>query len=66
MVKNKFYYDIGLRKGDKILSKTQIQMGHVCPRFLEDFIEKYGVNNIRIIDYGCLSNEKKYIDDILG
>ena len=65
MIKNKFYYDIGLRKEDRILSKTQVQMGHKCPRYLEDFIKRYGKSEIVIIDYGCLIGEKKYIDNLL-
>jgi hypothetical protein len=64
-VNNKFYYDIGLRKGLPYLSKTHEQFGIKCPRFLEDFIEEYGKNNIKVIAYGSLKNEKDYINGLL-
>ncbi len=64
MVKNKFYYDIGLRKGDKKLSKMSHQLGHDCPRYLEDFIDVYGANNIKILTYGKLWEEKDYINNL--
>lgn len=57
----KYYYDIGLREGNNILSK-EID-GH--PRFLEDFLEKYGKENILIIDYGKLRHKKDYIDSLI-
>ena len=56
----KFYYDIGLREGDAILSK--FIDGH--PRFLEDFIDVYGKENVVVIDYGKLKHKKAYIDSL--
>ena len=56
----KFYYDIGLREGCNILSKTID--GH--PRFLEDFIEEYGKENVIVLDYGKLKHKKPYIDSL--
>ena len=65
-VGDKFYYDIGLRKhGNQMLPKTFTTMGEKHPRFLEDFIEKYGRKNVKIVDYGKLHYEKEYIDKIL-
>ena len=64
-INNKFYYDIGLRKDNYQLSKTVMKFGEKQPRFLEDFIEKYGKNKIKILDYGKLIDDKKYIDNIL-
>ena len=62
---NKNYYDIGLRKGNEILSKTTERFGETQPRYLEDFIEAYGKGKIVVIDYGSLFYEKEYIDGIL-
>lgn len=61
---NKFYYDIGLRKDDTKLSKTQELFGEMCPRFLEDFIEKYGKKKIKVLDYGTIE-DTEYIDELL-
>ena len=63
--KEKHYYDVGLRKGINILSKTHIAFGERCPRYLEDFIESVGKPNIKIIGYGTLIQEKEYIDELL-
>lgn len=65
MVKGISYYDIGLRKGNNILSKTSHQMGGDCPRYLEDFIEMYDKRNIEIKGYGKLIDDKEYIDNLL-
>ena len=66
VVKGTYYYDIGLRKGNRILSKTSHQFGSDCPRYLEDFIEKYGKKDVVIKGYGTLLSEKEYIDSLLG
>jgi len=47
------------------LSNTTFTFGEHHPRFLEDFIKKYGKNKIKILSYGCLSDEKEYIDNLL-
>ena len=64
-VKGIFYYDIGLRKGNNILSKTSHQFGEDCPRYLEDFIERYGKNNIKLKSYGKLIDDEEYINSLL-
>jgi hypothetical protein len=64
-VKGKFYYDIGLR-GSSTLSKKHRVFGEMQPRYLEDFIEKYGKKNIKIISYGDLNNRKDDIKRIMG
>lgn len=64
-VGNKYYYDIGLRRDNIKLPKTQWQFGEKCPRYLEDFINKYGKSKIRIIEYGKLLEDKLYIDGLL-
>jgi len=65
MVNNKFFYDVGLRRNDTNSPKTKIMFQEECPRFLEDYIEKYGKKNINIIDYGKLIEEKKHIKELL-
>ena len=65
LVKGKHFYDIGLRKGNNILSKRVYRYGLLYPRYLEDFIEIYGKNKIKIIGYGKLEYEKEYINELL-
>ena len=62
-----FYYDVGLRNinGNQKLSKIVWRAGEKQPRFLEDFIEKYGKDKINIISYGSLKKHIKYIREIL-
>ena len=64
-VNGNFYYDVGLRRGNDILSKYHIMFSERQPRYLEDFIEINGKNNVKIISYGSLLNESDYIDGIL-
>lgn len=61
LVKGKHYYDVGLRgrMGNDKLSKTNWRFGEECPRFLEDFIEKYGKKNVEILSFGDMSLEDK-------
>ena len=66
MVNDKFYYDIGLRKGDRLLSKFVYRFSEKQPRFLEDFIEVFGKANVNIIGYGSLVKEKDYIDILIA
>ena len=65
LVRGKFYYDIGLRREDTLLSKEHFQFGEKCPRFLEDFIDVYGNEVVKVLDYGSLSEDKEYIDELL-
>ena len=70
-----FYYDVGLRGnqdatvnhelGNSGLSKTVYRWGKPVPRFLEDFVEVYGANNIRIKEYGTMSQYKSYINKVM-
>jgi len=66
IVKDKHYYDVGLRKGNLLLSKYILQGSEKIPRFLEDFIDVYGTKEIIVIDYGKLIDDKKYIDELLA
>ena len=66
---HQWFSDIGLRKdGNEMLSKYIKQGGTLQPRFLEDFIEKYGKDNVIIKNYGKFytrENEiKEYINNI--
>ncbi len=65
IAKGKHYYDIGLRKGNNILSNTTYQFGDKCPRYLEDFVRAFGKSKIKILGYGILLNEKEYIQSLL-
>ena len=56
-----YYYDVGLRKGNEQLSKTHWVYGRKVPRYLEDWIERYGANSIVIKEYGDLEYEIPYI-----
>ena len=61
-----WFSDIGLRKdGNEMLSKYIKQGGILQPRFLEDFIEKYGKENIRIANYGKFSHRQQEIDEYI-
>ena len=62
---DKFYYDIGIRKNNNILSKVQDRGGMLIPRYLEDFVEVCGAGNVRVLAYGSLGRERSYIDSIL-
>ena len=67
-VNDKFYYDIGLRRDNKNLSRTFTTMGEEHPRFLEDFIRVYGSKKIQIIDYGKIAFDEqsmKHIENIM-
>jgi len=64
-VKDKFYYDIGLRKGNNILSKVHDRGGKMTCRFLEDFIDKVGAEQIRILAYGDCRMDVEYIQGLL-
>ena len=58
---DKHYYDIGLRRDNKQLSRVGFQFGEYHPRFLEDFVQQYGYKNIKIVSLGKLFNEMEYI-----
>ena len=47
----RYYYDIGLR-GNSKLSKRVYDRGVYRPRYLEDFIEAYGAENVQILSFG--------------
>jgi len=64
-IKGKFYYDIGLRGRDTISPKTIERCNDIEPRFLEDFIDKYGKDKINIISYGTYSDEIESINQLL-
>ena len=49
--KIRYYYDIGLR-GKSKLSKWVDDCGRKRPRYLEDFIEIYGADNVQILSWG--------------
>jgi hypothetical protein len=55
-----YFYDIGLRNKSK-LSKFTSSFGEYHPRYLEDFIERYGKHNIKIVSFGKLKEEKDTI-----
>lgn len=57
----KHYYDIGLRKEDNNLSKTRVTFGERHPRFLEDFIDKFGKQNVVVRSLGKLHEDATYI-----
>lgn len=60
-----YSYDVGLRRTDNHSSKTIERHGEKQPRYFEDFIERYGKDNIQIISYGKLNNETDYINKLL-
>lgn len=61
-----FYYDVGLRHrdGNDNLKNTMYRWGKPAPRFLEDFIEMYGAENIDIVEEGSMSCHHNYIYDL--
>jgi hypothetical protein len=56
-----YYYDVGLRKNNIKLPDRHWQYGRKVPRFLEDWIEEVGKNNIEVHELGSLSDEISYI-----
>lgn len=61
-----YSYDVGLRRNDNHSSKTIERHGEIQPRYLEDFIDKYGKNNIKIVSYGKLYDETDYINKLIN
>jgi len=59
------YYDIGLRGGCTTDEYT-MRFGELQPKYLEDFIKRYGQKRIRIITYGSLINKRDEIDKMLS
>ena len=57
----KHYYDIGLRKGNEYLSHIRETFGETHPRFLEDFIDKFGKQNVIVRSLGKLHEDADYI-----
>ena len=57
-----YYYDIGLRKNNEILSHTHWMYGRKVPRFLEDWIREYGERNIEVCNMGGLDDERGYVE----
>lgn len=64
-VRNKYYYDIGIRGKDTYSSKITRSFGEDHPKYLDDFIELDGKDNITIISYGDLKHKKHLIDKML-
>lgn len=62
----RWFYDVGLRDDDNILSSETIRGGRIEPRFLEDIIEEYGASQIEIQNYGTLINRYNDIRKLLG
>ena len=56
----RYYYDVGLR-GCSNLSKWVDDCGRRRPRYLEDFIEVYGINNVQILSWGKYWRRKEQI-----
>jgi len=55
VIKTIYRYDVGIRAiEDKynVLSKSVVYQGKQEPRFLEDWIEKFGRENVYIVSYG--------------
>ena len=62
----KYYYDVGLRAENPQLSKYIYDKGVKRPRFLEDFIERYGVENVIIVSWGKYWRRRYEIMKMLG
>lgn len=64
--KYRWFYDIGLRDGDIILSSKIIRGGRIEPRFLEDIIDEYGREKTEIQNFGTLIKRYNDIKDLLN
>lgn len=62
--RTRYYYDIGLR-GDSKLSKWVDDCGRRRPRYLEDFIEVYGAENVQILSWGKYRRMKDKILEVI-
>lgn len=60
-----YYYDIGLRSENPQLSKYVYDKGVLRPRFLEDFIEKYGRENVVILSWGKYWRKRRQIANLI-
>ena len=63
-VGNEHYYDIGLRNKAEDSELTQ-RFGEWQPKYLEDFINRYGKKRIEILSYGDLIEKRNDIDKLL-
>lgn len=63
-VENKFFYDIGLRSKYDNTSKITRTFNEDHPKYLQDFIEFYGKENVHIISYGDLKNKREEIKEM--